>query len=251
MGAHAERRRGHHLVPHPRWICGGETEETTMWCFRSVQHLTSSSFTARWALRRSRVELCHVLAVLYHVERLSCFRSDVARNTPAPQPLSLTDIHPDWNSAILILRYWVPESSFPSYAWALIFWAVFSVITLLGVNVYGELEYFFGMFKFLSLIILFILSIVANVGGFGGGYVGFRYWTKPNGRLELRILCVLAELTRHHQVPSSTASTDSARSLCSQPPTMSARRSFLWLQASRGIPRRMSPEYVIPLLHSA
>ncbi|EXJ78582.1 hypothetical protein A1O1_08983 [Capronia coronata CBS 617.96] len=87
----------------------------------------------------------------------------------------------DWNSAILILRYWVPESSFPSYAWALIFWAVFSVITLLGVNVYGELEYFFGMFKFLSLIILFILSIVANVGGFGGGYVGFRYWTKPNG----------------------------------------------------------------------
>ncbi|OAP62384.1 hypothetical protein AYL99_04587 [Fonsecaea erecta] len=87
----------------------------------------------------------------------------------------------DWNSAILILRYWVPESKFPSYAWALIFWAVFSVVTLLGVNVYGELEYFFGMFKFLSLIILFILSIVADVGGFGGGYIGFRYWTKPTG----------------------------------------------------------------------
>ncbi|KAL2429102.1 putative amino-acid permease [Exophiala dermatitidis] len=87
----------------------------------------------------------------------------------------------DWNSAILILRYWVPETSFPSYGWALIFWAVFSVITLLGVNVYGELEYFFGMFKFLSLIILFILSIVANVGGFGGDYVGFRYWRKPDG----------------------------------------------------------------------
>ncbi|OQU97069.1 hypothetical protein CLAIMM_03070 [Cladophialophora immunda] len=87
----------------------------------------------------------------------------------------------DWNSAILILRYWVPESTMPSYAWALIFWAVFSVVTLLGVNVYGELEYFFGMFKFLSLIILFILSIVADVGGFGGGYIGFRYWTKPTG----------------------------------------------------------------------
>ncbi|KIX95941.1 uncharacterized protein Z520_08196 [Fonsecaea multimorphosa CBS 102226] len=87
----------------------------------------------------------------------------------------------DWNSAILILRYWVPESSFPSYGWALIFWVVFSVVTLLGVNVYGELEYYFGMFKFLSLIILFVLSIVADVGGFGGGYIGFRYWTKPTG----------------------------------------------------------------------
>ncbi|KIX03054.1 uncharacterized protein Z518_06604 [Rhinocladiella mackenziei CBS 650.93] len=84
----------------------------------------------------------------------------------------------DWNSAILILRYWVSEETFPSYAWAFLFWAAFSVVTLLGVNVYGELEYYFGMFKFLSLI---ILSIVANVGGFGGDYVGFRYWRKPTG----------------------------------------------------------------------
>ena len=59
---------------------------------------------------------------------------------------------------------------------------VFSVMTLLGVRVYGEIEYYFGMFKFGSLILLFILSIVSNAGGFGSGdYVGFRYWKKPTG----------------------------------------------------------------------
>lgn len=101
----------------------------------------------------------------------------------------------DWNSAVLILRYWVSDSTVPSYAWALIFWVVFSVITLLGVGVYGELEYYFGMFKFLSLIILFILSIVANVGGFGGDYIGFRYWTKPDGCFLPRCLVPSGPLT--------------------------------------------------------
>lgn len=71
----------------------------------------------------------------------------------------------------------------PQWAWYLIFWAVFNVLTTLGVSVYGELEYIFGMFKFLSLIVLFFISILANVGAFGGGYVGFRYWTPPDGPL--------------------------------------------------------------------
>lgn len=71
----------------------------------------------------------------------------------------------------------------PQWAWYLIFWAVFNVLTTLGVTVYGELEYIFGMFKFLSLIVLFFISILANVGAFGNGYVGFRYWTPPDGPL--------------------------------------------------------------------
>lgn len=69
----------------------------------------------------------------------------------------------------------------PSWAWYLIFWVVYNVITTLGVHVYGELEYVFGMFKFCALIVLFFISILANVGAFGNGYIGFRYWTPPNG----------------------------------------------------------------------
>ncbi|KAF4628030.1 hypothetical protein G7Y89_g10120 [Cudoniella acicularis] len=87
----------------------------------------------------------------------------------------------DWNAATLILQYWIPDDKFPSWAWYLIFWAIFSVITTLGVGVYGEIEYFFGMFKFCSLIVLFFISILANVGAFGNGYVGFKYWQPPDG----------------------------------------------------------------------
>ena len=87
----------------------------------------------------------------------------------------------DWNAAVLILRYWVSEETVPSWAWCILFWAFFSVMTTLGVKVYGELEYIFGMFKFLSLVVLFFISILANVGAFGIGYVGFRYWNAPIG----------------------------------------------------------------------
>ncbi|KAF2438213.1 AAT family amino acid transporter, variant [Karstenula rhodostoma CBS 690.94] len=77
--------------------------------------------------------------------------------------------------------FWVSDDQVPSWAWTIIFFVVFTVMTLLGVRVYGEIEYYFGMFKFGSLILLFILSIVSNAGGFGGGYTGFKYWKKPTG----------------------------------------------------------------------
>ncbi|KAK7432955.1 hypothetical protein QQZ08_000426 [Neonectria magnoliae] len=87
----------------------------------------------------------------------------------------------DWNATVLILNYWVSSSTMPSWAWFLVFWVVYNLITTLGVRVYGELEYIFGMFKFCALIVLFFIAILANVGAFGNGYVGFRYWTPPNG----------------------------------------------------------------------
>lgn len=38
------------------------------------------------------------------------------------------------------------------------------------------------MFKFISLIVLFFICILADVGAFGNGYIGFRYWTPPYGQ---------------------------------------------------------------------
>jgi amino acid permease len=87
----------------------------------------------------------------------------------------------DWNNAAVILQYWVPATTVPIWAWYLIFWVLFSTITTLGVGFYGEIEYFFGMFKFIALAVLFFVSILSNVGAFGNGYVGFRYWEEPYG----------------------------------------------------------------------
>ncbi|KAJ5935420.1 hypothetical protein N7466_004967 [Penicillium verhagenii] len=87
----------------------------------------------------------------------------------------------DWNNATVFLQYWIPDTSVPTWAWYIIFFVFFSALTTLGVNFYGETEYYFGMFKFLSLVVLFFISILADVGAFGNGYVGFRYWTEPYG----------------------------------------------------------------------
>jgi amino acid transporter len=80
---------------------------------------------------------------------------------------------------MLILGFWVDDSKMPSWGWALVFWGFFSILTTLGVVVYGELEYYMGWFKILSLALCFFLSFLVNVGAFGNGYIGFRYWKTP------------------------------------------------------------------------
>ncbi|KAG0651834.1 general amino acid permease [Hyphodiscus hymeniophilus] len=87
----------------------------------------------------------------------------------------------EWNGAILILQYWVSEETLPMWGWVLIFWGFFSVLSTLGIVVYGELEYYLGWFKIFSLGACFFISFLVNVGAFGGGYIGFRYWTPPQG----------------------------------------------------------------------
>lgn len=99
-----------------------------------------------------------------------------------------TDQRPDWNNATVFLKFWIPESAVPVWAWYILIFVFFSILTTLGVNYYGEIEYYFGMFKFLSLIVLFFISILANVGAFGNGYVGFRYWKAPYGMAFCRLV---------------------------------------------------------------
>ncbi|RMZ91362.1 hypothetical protein DV736_g1380, partial [Chaetothyriales sp. CBS 134916] len=87
----------------------------------------------------------------------------------------------EWNGAILILQYWVPEEHMPFWAWVLVFWVFFSILTTLGVVVYGEVEYYLGWIKLLSLFLCFFLSVLVNVGAFGNPYIGFKYWGHPTG----------------------------------------------------------------------
>jgi len=69
----------------------------------------------------------------------------------------------------------------PMWGWTLVFWVFFSILTTLGVVVYGEIEYYMGWFKILSLFLCFFLSILVNVGAFGNPYIGFKYWGRPTG----------------------------------------------------------------------
>lgn len=86
------------------------------------------------------------------------------------------------NGAILIMQYWVAEDKFPFWGWILLFWVFFSAMITLGVRIYGEIEFYLGWFKLGALGLFFFLSLLYNMGAFGTGYIGFRYWTAPYGK---------------------------------------------------------------------
>ncbi|CAK7246287.1 MAG: hypothetical protein STHCBS139747_007914 [Sporothrix thermara] len=84
----------------------------------------------------------------------------------------------EYNGAALIISFWTDK--LPNYAWILICWVFFMGTSLLGVLVYGEMEFWLASFKFIIVIVLYIIAIVLDAGGIGNtGYVGFRYWSDP------------------------------------------------------------------------
>ncbi|KAI0485346.1 amino acid permease/ SLC12A domain-containing protein [Xylariaceae sp. FL0804] len=84
----------------------------------------------------------------------------------------------EYNGAALIISFWTDK--LPNYAWILIAWVFFMGTSLLGVLVYGEMEFWLALFKFAVVIILYLVAILLNTGAIGdGGYVGFQYWRDP------------------------------------------------------------------------
>ncbi|PHH61674.1 hypothetical protein CDD81_8085 [Ophiocordyceps australis] len=85
----------------------------------------------------------------------------------------------EYNVICSILTYWEPKV--PLWGWFLIFWVVFLAFQLLGVEVFGEAEFWLALFKLVGLFAYFIFSIIYVAGGVGGQKeaLGFRYWSDP------------------------------------------------------------------------
>ncbi|KAK5744689.1 hypothetical protein LTS12_023368 [Elasticomyces elasticus] len=77
-----------------------------------------------------------------------------------------------YNSGSIIMSYWT--QSVPSYGWILIWWAFYQFITLLGVVVWAEMEFWLACWKLLCILGGFLYT-----GAIGGQYIGFRYWKNP------------------------------------------------------------------------
>jgi len=67
----------------------------------------------------------------------------------------------------------------PGYGWILIAWSFFQCLALLGVVVYGEVEFWLSTWKFFCVVCGFLVAILINTGAIGGEYIGFRYWRDP------------------------------------------------------------------------
>ncbi|THG95064.1 hypothetical protein EW026_g6520 [Hermanssonia centrifuga] len=84
------------------------------------------------------------------------------------------------NAAGVVIQYW--NDSIHIAVWMVIFIAFIFFVNLLGVRVFGELEFWFSSIKVITLIGLILMGIIIDLGGNPGhDRIGFRYWKHPNG----------------------------------------------------------------------
>ncbi|KAI8984265.1 amino acid permease/ SLC12A domain-containing protein [Mycotypha africana] len=67
----------------------------------------------------------------------------------------------------------------PDAVWSTIFFLVIFAINLVGVRLYGELEYWFALLKILIVFVFIIIAILVTSGAVGEGPIGFKFWNDP------------------------------------------------------------------------
>jgi amino acid transporter len=85
----------------------------------------------------------------------------------------------EYNVICSILTYWAPQV--PLWGFFLILWTLFLGFQMLGVEAFGEAEFWLALFKLLGLTAYFIFSIIYAAGGIPGQdhALGFHYWNDP------------------------------------------------------------------------
>ncbi|KAG0210905.1 hypothetical protein BGX28_008742 [Mortierella sp. GBA30] len=84
------------------------------------------------------------------------------------------------SASSLIIAYWLPEnSSFPTWIVPVIIIVALVAINMLGVSVYGEIEYWFSILKVVTIIVFIICGILVDSGAVGGHTYGVENWQIP------------------------------------------------------------------------
>ncbi|TFY83895.1 hypothetical protein EWM64_g116 [Hericium alpestre] len=86
------------------------------------------------------------------------------------------------NAAGAVVQYWTQKVHIA--VWMIIFIAFVFGINLLGVRVFGELEFWFSSIKVITLVGLMLMGLIIDLGGNPRhDRLGFRYWNHPYGPL--------------------------------------------------------------------
>ena len=75
--------------------------------------------------------------------------------------LWVTNISNDYNASSLIMSYWTQDV--PTYGWILIWWAFYQTTTLLGVVVWGEMEFYLACWKLMCVFGGFLCAILISM----------------------------------------------------------------------------------------
>ena len=91
--------------------------------------------------------------------------------------LWITVLANEYNAISIVIMYWTQV--IPQWAWIILWWFFFLGLSLFGVLIYGEIEFWLSLIKILAILAYFILAILIDVGVIGGTYIGMRYWQNP------------------------------------------------------------------------
>ncbi|KAI0427480.1 amino acid permease-like protein [Xylaria sp. FL1042] len=84
----------------------------------------------------------------------------------------------EYNAVTSILSFW--SDKVPVWGYFLILWSAFLAFQFLGVETYGEAEFWLALLKVAGLVAYYIFAIIYASGGvIGADAVGFRYWHDP------------------------------------------------------------------------
>lgn len=81
------------------------------------------------------------------------------------------------NAAAMVIEYWT--SAVPVGAWIAIFFVLLTVINLVAVKYYGEIEFWAASVKVTAIVGWLIYAFCMVCGAGQTGPVGFRYWRHP------------------------------------------------------------------------
>jgi amino acid transporter len=84
----------------------------------------------------------------------------------------------EYNVLASVLSYW--SDVVPLWGWFLILWFAFGSFQMLGVESFGEAEFWLALIKIIGLFAYFFFAIIYSAGGVKGQPAfGFRYWHNP------------------------------------------------------------------------
>ncbi|KAK1752206.1 general amino acid permease [Echria macrotheca] len=84
----------------------------------------------------------------------------------------------EYNVISSVMVFW--SDKVPLYGYFLIFWFAFLGFQLLGVETFGEAEFWLALLKLVGLVAYFLFSIIYAAGGVKGApAIGFSYWRDP------------------------------------------------------------------------
>ena len=84
-----------------------------------------------------------------------------------------------YNVITSIFSVWTPQV--PIWGWFILFWFLFLAFQMLGVQTFGEAEFWLALIKLLGLTAFYIFAIIYVSGGLIGQTepLGFKYWRDP------------------------------------------------------------------------